>query len=182
MPQRSKVYDLPPELRETLNERLVGSGFADYDGLSTWLAEQGFTVSRSSIQRYGADLQADFEAAMGDVRRTTEMAKALTANMDDDEGNLLDATVGIVQEQLLRILIALRKTEEEPAKAAKQMGSISRALADIGRVSLSQKKHAREIQREVLAQAAEVAESRLASQGMSQDAIDTIKRDILGIA
>jgi hypothetical protein len=181
MPPRSKVYELPPEIRDKLNERLVSSGFQDYTGLAEWLESNGYKISRSSVARYGSDLQQEFEEAMGDVRKTTELARALTAEQEDESGALLDATARIVQDQLLRISIAMRKAEEDPAKAAKQLGSVTKALADIGRVSLSQKKWARELRVEVAAEAAAAAEGAMASQGMSQERIDAIKRDILGI-
>jgi 2,4-dienoyl-CoA reductase-like NADH-dependent reductase (Old Yellow Enzyme family) len=157
MPPRSKIYDLPQDLREELNERLVNTGFQDYDGLTDWLEERGFKLSRSAVHRYGRGLQEEFEEAM-------------------------DATARIVQDQLLRITIAMRKAEHEPEKAAKHLSSVTRALADIGRVSLGQKKWARELRQEVAREAADAAETSLASQGMTRESIDAIKRDILGIA
>tara|TARA_B100000700_G_scaffold243998_1_gene272047 strand:- start:1588 stop:2133 length:546 start_codon:yes stop_codon:yes gene_type:complete len=148
MAKRSKVYDLPPELRDELNEKLVSTGFQGYAGLADWLAEHGFKVSRSSVQRYGQDLQEEFDEAMGDVRKTTELARAMASEGEDESGHLIDATARIVQDQLLRITIAMRKAEHEPEDAAKHLASVTRALADIGRVSLGQKKWAREILQE----------------------------------
>ncbi|NAW33231.1 DUF3486 family protein [Halomonas alimentaria] len=182
MPPRNKVYDLPPEIREALNERLVSTGFQGYEELAAWLEEQGHKISKSSVHRYGQDLREEFEEAMGDVRKTTELARAMAAQDDDESGHLIDATARMVQDQLLRITIAMRKAEEDPAKAAKQLGSVTRALAEIGRVSLGQKKWARELRLEVAKEAAEAAEGAMANQGMSREAIDSIKRDILGIA
>lgn len=182
MAKRSKVYDLPPELREELNERLVSTGFQGYEGLAKWLEERGFKLSRSSVQRYGQDLQEEFEEAMGDVRKTTSLARAMAAEDEDEDGALIDATARIVQDQLLRISVAMRKAEHEPEVAAKHLSSVTRALADIGRVSLGQKKWARELRHEVAQEAAAAAEKSLAGQGMSREAIDSIKRDILGIA
>ncbi|WP_421864364.1 DUF3486 family protein [Marinobacter adhaerens] len=182
MPPRSKIYDLPQDLREELNERLVNTGFQDYDGLTDWLEERGFKLSRSAVHRYGRGLQEEFEEAMGDVRKTTELARAMTAENDDESGHLIDATARIVQDQLLRITIAMRKAEHEPEKAAKHLSSVTRALADIGRVSLGQKKWARELRQEVAREAADAAETSMASQGMTRESIDAIKRDILGIA
>ena len=182
MAPRNKVFSLPPEVREELNEKLVSSGFQGYAGLADWLTERGFEVSRSSVQRYGQDLQEEFEEAMGSVRRTTEMAKAMADAVEDDEGNLIDATARLVQEHLLRISLEFRKMEIEPDAAAPHLGKVSKALDSLGRLSLSQKKHAKEIRLEVAKEAAAKAETSMASQGMSRDAIDAIKRDILGIA
>ncbi len=182
MPKRNKVFDLPQAVREELNEKLVNTGFQGYSSLADWLAERGYNVSRSSVHRYGQDLQEEFEEAMGDVRKTTELARAMASEGADESGHLIDATARIVQDQLLRISIAMRKAEHEPEVAAKHLSSVTRALADIGRVSLSQKKWAKELRQETLKEAADAAEQSLAGQGMSRDAIDSIKRDILGIA
>lgn len=182
MARRSKVYDLPVELREQLNQRLVSSGFQGYEGLANWLAEHGYKVSRSSVHRYGQDLQAEFELAMGDVRRTTEMAKAFAEADDDSQGSLVDATARIVQEQLLRITIALRKAEHEPEKAAKYMATVTHALADIGRMSLGQKKWARDLRREALQEAADKAAEVAKRGGLSAELVNDLRRELLGIA
>jgi hypothetical protein len=78
MPARSKVYELTSELRAELDRRLIVSGFGGYDGLADWLAEQGYQIGRSSLHRYGHDLQADFERTMADVQRTQQLAQAYT--------------------------------------------------------------------------------------------------------
>lgn len=169
MPRRSKVYDLPAGLRDELNERLVSSGFQGYEQLAGWLEERGFNVSRSSVQRYGQDLQEEFELAMGDVRKTTELARAMTSDQDDESGVLIDATARIVQDQLLRITIAMRQAETEPEEAAKHLSKVTRALADIGRVSLGQKKWAREVRKEALEEAAQRVEDAALTKGLSAE-------------
>ncbi|ATG73669.1 hypothetical protein AN401_07200 [Zobellella denitrificans] len=180
MAPRSKVYSLPPELREQLNERLVNSGFAGYEALSAWLAESGHNISKSAVHRYGEDLREEFEEAMGDVRKTTELARAMAADDTDESGHLLDATARIVQDQLLRISIAMRKAEADPATAAKQLSSVTRALADIGRVSLGQKKWAREVRAEILAEQRAKLDAMPNQGGVTEETKQAI-REALGI-
>ena len=182
MAKRSKVFDLPPEVRENLNERLVGSGFQNYEALAQWLTDQGHEISRSSVQRYGQDLQEEFEEAMGSVRKTTEMAKAMADAVEDDEGNLIDATARIVQEQLLRISLELRKAESSPEDAAHNLGKISKALSSLGRVSIAQKKHAREIREEAFREAADKATEVAKRGGLSEEMVTNLRKELLGIA
>ncbi|MDY7117140.1 DUF3486 family protein [Halomonas sp. SSL-5] len=182
MPPRNKVFDLPPEIRDALNERLVSTGFQGYEALAAWLNEQGHEISKSSVHRYGKDLQEEFEDAMGSVRRTTEMAKAMADAVEDEEGHLIDATARMVQEHLLRISLEFRKMEMEPDAAAHHLGKVSKALDSLGRLSITQKKYAQALRKDVAREAADAAEGAMASQGMSREAIDSIKRDILGIA
>lgn len=179
MPPRNQVYSLPPEVRDELNERLVSTGFQGYSALADWLAARGYNVSRSSVHRYGQDLQDEFDEAMGDVRKTTELAKAMAAEQEDESGHLIDATARMVQDQLLRITIAMRKAEQDPAKAAKQLGSVTKALADIGRVSLSQKKWAAEVRQEAANEAADKAEAAGRAQGLSSDGVAALRAAIL---
>lgn len=169
MAPRNKVFSLPQEVRDELNEKLVSTGFQGYAGLADWLKERGFEVSRSSVQRYGQDLQEEFEEAMGSVRRTTEMAKAMADAVEDDEGNLIDATARIVQEQLLRVSLELRKAESNPEDITHNLGKISKALSSLGRVSIAQKKHAREIRTEALQEAANRVDAAAQAKGLSAE-------------
>jgi hypothetical protein len=63
MSGRSKVFLFRPKLRETLDRRLVESGFGDYAGHVEWLARQGAAISRSALHRYGQALERKLLAA-----------------------------------------------------------------------------------------------------------------------
>lgn len=181
MPRRSSIFALPAEIRDELNARLVGNGFSDYEGLAAWLNEQGYAISKSSLHRHGMGLQEDFELAMSDVQKTSALARAWTQSDEDEKGDLLDATARIAQEHLLRISIALRKVESEPAVAAKHMSQVTRALADLGRMSIGQKRWAHEVRGR--AQSAADAAAKIAKKGgLSSDSVNEIRRQILGIA
>ena len=182
MPRRSKIYDLPQELRDELNERLVSSGFQDYEGLTAWLEDNGFKLSRSAVHRYGSALQDEFDEAMGAVRKTTQMAKAWSDSDEDTQGALMGATSQMVQEQLMQITLALRKAEHEPEKAAKHMATISHALADLGRMTINQKKWALEVRKEVMREAADKAAEVAKRGGLSADVVNDLRRELLGIA
>lgn len=53
MGRKSTIYELPLKLQEQLMQRLLESGFSDYAGHTAWLAEQGYTVSKSAVHRFG---------------------------------------------------------------------------------------------------------------------------------
>jgi len=182
MPKRSAVSQLPEEVRDELNRRLVEGEFGDYIGLSRWLQDLGFEISKSALHRHGAALEADFEMAMADVRRTRALAKAARAGSDEDaESHLIAATSGILQEQLLRVSIALRQVDDDPAAAAKSISLIARAHADVGRLQVALSKWQEEL-RGKTAQVAESVEKVARRGGLSADAVETIRREILGIS
>lgn len=186
MPPRSKVYDLPPELRAELDRRLIDSGFGGYRGLAAWLAEQGHQIGKSALHEYGSALEEDFEQTMASVQRTQKMAVAFAEANPDERGALVGATARIASETLLRITLAMNKMESDPAQAAKLMPGIARALGDLGRLTISQEQWARELReaaaREALAAAADRAKAIGTSRGLSADTVDVLRREILGIA
>lgn len=181
MPPRSKVQTLPDEVRDALNAKLIGNGFSGYVELASWLTKQGYEISRGSLQRYGSDLQASFEQAMGDVRRSIEMAKASSESVRDDEGNLTDATVRIAQDCLLRVTVALREAEHTPEKAVSILAKVSHAVADLGRVGISLKKWQAEVRAKAEAAASQV-EKIAKKGGLNAAAVAEIRREILGVA
>lgn len=55
---RRSVFDtLPPELLEELRQRLIDSGFTEYQSHAGWLAEKGYPVSKSSVIRFGRSIE-----------------------------------------------------------------------------------------------------------------------------
>ena len=187
MGMRSKVQGLPEPVRDALNAKLIGNGFSNYTELTAWLTDQGFELSRASLYRYGSDLKAGFDEAMGDVRRSIEMAKASAAAIADDESNLTDATVRIAQESLLRVTIALRQAEHEPEKAVAILAKISHALANLGRMGISlkewQEKHRETTRRQFAEEAAQaISEELRGEDGMSEALENRLRSVLLGKA
>lgn len=183
MARRSSVFDLPQEVRDELNARLVQSGFGGYEDLAEWLRGQGFQISRSAVHRYGQDLEAEYEAAMGDVRRATELARAY-AQADPDDGAALTGSIArMAQESLLRILLSLRKAEQagdaNAEDMARHMSQVSRALADLGRVTIQHSKHAADVRKRITAEAADRAEAAAKHKGVSQEGIHALRAAIM---
>jgi phosphohistidine phosphatase SixA len=103
MPRRSTLNNLPEEIRSELDRQLIAKGFADYHALAKWLADQGFEISKSSIQRYGSKFQAQLEA----LKIVTEQAKLISDHVGDDANTMADALTRLVQEKLFNIILSL---------------------------------------------------------------------------
>lgn len=179
MGRRSKILTLPPQVLEELNARLVQGGFQDYSGLSVWLAESGFVISKTAIHVHGKGLEDEFNAAMADARRTRALAIAAKES-GSDNGATMSAASEILQNQLLRISIALRQADLEPEEAARTLSQVSRSFADIGRMTISHQKWLAEIREKTEAAAAAV-DKVVKSSGLSDDVAETIRQRILGI-
>lgn len=180
MPPRSKVVQLPAEVRAELDARLIAGGFSGYEALADWLSQAGYSLSKSALHRYGSDLEADFERTMADVARTQQMAQAYAEANPDERNALTGATVRIAQESLLRITLALRQSEDDPSQVAKLMPAITRSLTELGRLDISRERWAQEQVKQAVAQAAARVEAVGSSQGVSPDGIAALRDAIMG--
>jgi hypothetical protein len=159
MAKRSTIKtQVPREIQEEFNARLVAGGFADYEGLTDWLndrlADDGLSVriSKTSAFRYGAEFQERFERDMAEQRQLYQIAKTSLADNQDPEGVVREATIRTMQTRLLRISIALRDAEEagdDPHLLAETSSKIAKAIADLGRTDILSQKYKAELEEAV---------------------------------
>lgn len=173
MPPRSKVDQLPEGIREELNRRLIGSGFAGYEEHAAWLAEQGFEIRKSSVHRYGANFEEKCQA----LRRVTEQARAIVAENPDDDNAVNSALIRMAQEKAFNVLMELQLDPDTI-----EFPKLMRAIADMGRASVQQQKYAAEARKNALEAAAKKVDQVGKSRGISDETIDLFRREILGIA
>ena len=178
MARRSVVKtEVPADIKTELNARLVASEFSDYDSQTDWLnerlAEVGLTlkISRSSLFRYGAEFQEDFERDMSESRQMYEIAKTSLANNQDAEGVVREATIRTMQSRLLRLSIALREAEQagdDVHLIAETTTKIARAISDLGRADIQSQKYRREVEAQIRQQEREEAATRVENAAKAQ--------------
>lgn len=175
MGRRAKVRMLPEALREELNARLAASQFSDYEGLSKWLAEKGFKIARSSLQRYGSK----FEQKLDQISQAVHQAREVVAAMPDQEGAMGDALVRLVEQKIFEVLV-----DCEGAIDQGDLSKIARAVADLGRTTISQKRWRVEVGERLQSQKADAAKQISEVErkgGLSPEAAETIRDILLGI-
>lgn len=179
MAQRSKIMQLPPEIKERLDKELVTRGFGDYDAvtdlINTLLAEAGFEIqiSKSGLHRYG---QA-FEDKLSAIRIATEQAKAITNEVGDDAGQMGSALISLVQEKCFSVLTSMNEVDPEKINFPK----FAEAVAKLNNASVIQKRFQAEVQKKAH-EAAERVSMIATTSGLSNTTIQTIRKEILGIA
>lgn len=164
MPPRSKVTTLPKDLKEWLDALLISSSFGGYEALAAELKERGFAISKSSLQRYGAG----FEERLGALRAATEQAKAIVAEVGDEEGATNDALVRLVQE---RLFVAMTETDPEKRLGMEWLPEIAKAIGNLTRASVTNKEYARKVRKEDAAKLAKL-EAEAAAAGGSAKGLD----------
>jgi Bacteriophage Mu, Gp27 len=173
MPRRSAIYDLPPDIKAALDKRLVTAGFQRYEELADWLGEMGYAVSKSAVHRYGQGFGEQLET----LRLVTEQAKAVVDAAPDAEGAVNDALMRLTQEKLFLIL---RNFDPGAVKKA-NITFIAKAVADLAKASVAQKAWADKLRQRTEA-AADKAVSVARKGGLSDAAVEMIRREILGVA
>lgn len=169
MPPRSKVDLLPEPIRKELEQRLIGSAFADYRGHAEWLASKGYEIRKSAVAAWGQS----FEDRMQMLRTSYAQARAVVDAAPDDEGAMNDALIRLGQHKLFGVL---QESEEElPPKV---LAAIMRAIADVGRTSIAQKKWMVEVK----AKGSAVIDEMAKSAGMGEEQSAYWIRKFLGIA
>lgn len=171
MPPRSKVEQMPPEVKAWLDRALVDNNFSEYEALSCELKERGFDISKSALNRYGQD----FEARLSALKMASEQAKAIVEATPDDEGAVSDALMRLVQERLFSLLLAEEGKVDLP-KAAK-------AIAELAKATIAQKRFAIEqgARKKLLAEQEERLEEELrGADGLSEELENRIRGILMG--
>jgi hypothetical protein len=162
---RSKVVKLPKDVKEWLDALLVANSFGGYEALETALAERGYKVGKSSLQRYGSS----FEQRLGTLKAATEQAKAIVAEVGDEEGATNDALVRLVQE---RLFVALTNDDPEKQLDIGVMPEFAKAIGNLTRASVQQKTWAARVRKEDAAKIAALRSEAIAAQAAGKKGLD----------
>lgn len=169
MPQVSKIRRLNTDDKEWLDRELISRGFSGYSELEAICRDRGIDISSSALHRYGSD----FSERLDRLKMVTEQARAIVAEAPDDEGAINEALMRLVQEKLMGVVMEIEM-------APGDIGKIAKAIADLGRASVSQKRLAAEVRQQVLNEQQERLEEMRGSDGMSEDLEGRIKHILLG--
>lgn len=163
---------LPSDVKTWLDQALVEGNFSGYESLAEALKERGFDISKSAVHRYGKT----FEQAMAAAKNATEQAKAIAEACPDDAGMMNEALIRTVQTKIFEVLMEL---QVEPSTV--KLTSLSKMISELSRASTTVKKYMAEVKTRALA-AAEKVEAVVRKGGLTPDAVQTIRREILGIS
>ena len=177
---RAKIEGLPEEVRRWLQRALTESNFSGYEALEGVLREQGYLISKSAIHRYGQKIERRFAA----IKASTEAARMLTEGASDDQDARSEAVIALIQTELFESIVNLQEASEadvNPSDRVALLSKVAKNIATLTRASVGLKK----FQSEVRAKARAAADSVVAvakKGGLTADAVDSIRREILGIA
>lgn len=176
--KRSKITALPPPVKTWLDQALIDGNFAGYQQLEAELKARGYDIGKSSIHRYGTNLERKLRA----IKASTEAARQIAEAAPDDADLRSGAVISMIQTEVFDVLVALQEaTEADPMKRAKLLSTVAKNVATLSRASVNQKKWEVEMRGKVAA-AADRAAKVARKGGLTAGAVDSIRREILGIA
>lgn len=175
MPRPAQVELLDEVTRAALERKLLVNAFSDYAGLSAWLREQGYEIGKTAIHRYGQGLKRKLAA----IRASTEAARLIADACPDEEDRRSEAVMSMVQSDMFAMLVALQEAEDaDPAERVKLLGNAARAIADLSRASIHQKRHAAAVQARLDAL---LTEAQHGANNLDIQTLQRIRREVYGL-
>ncbi|WP_230470781.1 DUF3486 family protein [Kingella kingae] len=158
MSPRSSMELLPENVRREFERRLIENGFANYTELAAWLNEQGFQISRSAVHRHGYKIQRRLQA----IKESTEAAKLIVANADDENDSRSEALMALLQNQLFEALVDISEKDSEELAPEARFDLLSeggKRIAGLISASTRLKEYQNKVKSRALAAADEVAKA-----------------------
>ena len=180
MAPRSSMETLPDDVRREFERRLIENGFANYTELAEWLNTQGFQISRSAAYRYGSKIERRLRA----IKESTEAAKLIAANADDENDSRSEALMALLQNQLFEALVDISEQgsdELDPQARFDLLSEGGKRIAGLISASTRLKEYQGKVKARAQATADEVAQA-IKKGGLSHDTAEQIRKQILGIA
>jgi hypothetical protein len=184
MPPRSKIAQLPEEVRRWLHRAFVERAFGDIvaitEELNAKLREGNIAVyvGKSAVGAESQKVQRAQEA----IRATTEAAKLIADASADQSDARSEAAMAMVQSQVFELLLQMREASDEvdPGARLKLMATVAKSVSTLSRARVNQAKWRDEVEAKAKAAADKVA--TLAKKGgASPETIRQIRESILGI-
>lgn len=177
---KSSIKTLPSELLEQLQDWLRDPRITQVEAterLNELLEEIGEKPrSKSAVNRYAMQMDEIGKR----IQQSREMADMWIGRF----GNQPQGKVGQLLNELIRNLAfntTIELAENGGAVDSKIIKELAQAVEKLEQASTINEKRQREIEKAVLAKAAEEAEQVMSQAGLSNETADEIKRRILGI-
>ena len=185
MPPRSKIAQLPQQLREWLHKAIVERGYGDIVALTeelNQLCKEGgvaITIGKTAVGIESQRVQRAQEA----IRATTEATRLIAEASRDDADTRSEAAIALVQSQVFELLLEIRETvdaDADPVERMKVLTKVAKSLSEMSRARVNQAKWRTDVEARLKAAADKV--SKLAKKGgLDAKTVAEIRASILGI-
>lgn len=149
--------ELPPELVEAVNEKLV-QGYT-YQQIASWLKEMGHEVSRSAVGRYSKDFLARLER----LKLVRDQARAIIEDASGDpQTAMAEAASQLAFQLIMEAMMAAG--DRGPAGLDRKIVEAMKALAQLERSGVAREKLKAEFRQKAEAAASGLRDEELAGK------------------
>ncbi|HED34743.1 MAG TPA: DUF3486 family protein [Gammaproteobacteria bacterium] len=169
----SSINVLPVEVKAWLDNELIRLKFRNYKQLAQSLKEQGYSISKSAIGRYGKR----FKEQQQHLRESIEQAKLLSEVIGGDGAAMNQALTALAQDRLMNIL------HDEAFDENIKLPDLIRSIASLNRSDINTRKFKIEqaARQKALEDAAQTTESAAIEMGMDDKSAAFIRNAVLGL-
>lgn len=177
MPPTSKVALLPEDVRDELNQRLIGAGFGRCEELSEWLFDKGFEISKTTVNEHAKKLKR----RLATITASTEAAKILAKAAPDEADDRSNAIIAMIQTELFEAILGMEEAVDEDDKVERigLLNKVAKNIATLTRASVARNRHAIEVRRNAIEEAAKTAGDAARDLGISDETVQAIRNRIL---
>lgn len=184
MPPRSKIAQLPEEIRKWLHKTLVDRAFGDIVAVTAELQDMlrqagvAMYIGKSAVGAESQKVQRAQEA----IRATTEAARLIAEASADQTDARSEAAMALVQSEVFEVMLQVREAGDEvdPVSRLKLMANVAKSVSTLSRARVNQAKWRDEVEARVKA-AAEQAGKLAKKGGADAQTVRMIRESILGI-
>ena len=176
-----KIKKLPPDLKEQLDQMLMGGTMHSCRQLSKWLGDNGFEISHAAIHKYGQKFERRLEA----IKLATEQARIVCEQFKDDDQQMQSALMRVVQTRLFEVLVAANEKKKQSANgreatiAPVNITALARSVSGLARAETEHRKWVDRARAGVAAAEKKIDEAQ--AKGLSKNAAQQIKAVLLEI-
>ncbi len=181
MPPVSKIDLLPEEVRDELDRRLVANAFGGSISLSEWLGEQGYEISKTTVNERAKRLKR----RLASISASTEAMKLVAEQAPDSAAERGSALMGLLQTDLFEALLQFQEAADQddesisPADRIALYSKAAKAIAELTRSSIVREKFAGEIRQKALIDAACRVEEAARAKGLDAEGVEFWRNKVL---
>ncbi|WP_273149254.1 DUF3486 family protein [Methylophaga thiooxydans] len=182
MARASSIEQLPADILEQLQTLLRDPRVSQLDAtaqINAILEQLGTDdrVSKSAVNRYAVKMK--------DVGAKLQQSRELASMWIGKLGAAPQGQVGKLVNEIIRTMAfdsAMHMAEGDTPVEPKMLAQLALAVQRLESAANMNEEREKQIRTEMALQAAETAEESMRGQGMSREAVDSIKKQILGLS
>lgn len=177
MGRKSSISRLPPDVREAV-DRAIREGRASAAEIVELVNSMGAQVSESAVTRYARSAREQ----MATYRQAQEIAGVWAKRIEEQpQGDVAQLNLQLLSTLAFKVLSDINEQTEESVTPMEMM-LLAKALDHAAKAERNTLERDLRVRKEATQRAAERAATAAKRSGLSAEAADAIRRDILGLA